>query len=284
MNSLSVAPPVDLDDPSSEPHDPEAPRVGEDQRADPGPDPRPRRLPRRRHPGGAAGDPRRGGDPAPVARDEARPPLRVPAGRRRPGPGGAGRAGRGVDRFDPERTSYSTFAWVTVSGVLRRHLRDLGWAVRPPRTLQESANRLRAVVPELTQDLGRTPRTADAAERLGWTPLAVREAEVANQGLRAASLDALVGDGGSVSRSRTGRASRPACCWATRWPRCPTTTGSCSGCASSRSSARRRSAWSSGSTRWASPASGPPAGPAADEIGDLDRDGVGADVRHALAG
>ena len=99
------------------------------------------------------------------------------------------------DRFDPERTSYSTFAWVTVSGVLRRHLRDLGWAVRPPRTLQESANRLRAVVPQLTQDLGRTPRTADAAERLGWTPLAVREAEVANQGLRAAGLDALVGDG-----------------------------------------------------------------------------------------
>lgn len=99
------------------------------------------------------------------------------------------------DRFDPARTSYTTFAWVTVAGVLRRHLRDLGWAVRPPRSLQESANKLRTAVPQLTQDLGRTPRTADAAERLGWTPLAVRQAEVAGQGLRAASLDALVGNG-----------------------------------------------------------------------------------------
>ncbi len=99
------------------------------------------------------------------------------------------------DRFDPGRSTYSTFAWVTVTGLLRRHLRDLGWSVRPPRSLQVSANRLRQAIPELTQDLGRTPSTADAAEHLGWTPSEAREAELANQGLSATSLDALVGDG-----------------------------------------------------------------------------------------
>ncbi|MGI3779335.1 MAG: sigma-70 family RNA polymerase sigma factor [Janthinobacterium lividum] len=98
------------------------------------------------------------------------------------------------DRFDPDQSTYSTFAWVTVTGLLRRYLRDLGWSVRPPRSLQVSANRLRRVMPELTQDLGRTPTTADAAEHLGWTSNAVREAELANQGMSATSIDALVGD------------------------------------------------------------------------------------------
>jgi RNA polymerase sigma-B factor len=98
------------------------------------------------------------------------------------------------DRFDPEQSTYSTFAWVTVTGLLRRYLRDLGWSVRPPRSLQVSANRLRQVVPELTQDLGRTPTTADTAEHLGWTPGEVREAELAHHGLSATSIDALVGD------------------------------------------------------------------------------------------
>ena len=195
MNSLSVAPSVDLDDPSSEQHDPDVPqvgRIGERTRdrtrvlvgclADATPE---ERLAIRDevvtlHLWLATKLARRYGSRQDV--DDLVQVARI----------GLVEA---FDRFDPERTSYSTFAWVTVSGVLRRHLRDLGWAVRPPRTLQESANRLRSVVPELTQELGRTPRTADAAERLGWTPLAVREAEVANQGLRAASLDALVGDG-----------------------------------------------------------------------------------------
>ena len=99
------------------------------------------------------------------------------------------------DRFDPDQSTYSTFAWVTVTGLLRRYLRDLGWSVRPPRSLQISANRLRQAIPELTQDLGRTPSTADAAEHLGWTPSEVRDAELAERGLSATSIDTLVGDG-----------------------------------------------------------------------------------------
>jgi len=99
------------------------------------------------------------------------------------------------DRFDPGQGTYASFAWATVTGLLRTHLRDLGWSVRPPRPLQESANRLRKVMPALTQDLGRTPSTTEAAEHLGWEPGAVRAAELAAQGLRATSIDSLVGDG-----------------------------------------------------------------------------------------
>ncbi len=98
------------------------------------------------------------------------------------------------DRFDPGQSSYANFAWVTMTGLLRRHLRDLGWSVRPPRSLQESANELRRVGSDLTQELGRTPTTADVAGHLGWTQTAVHKAQLANQGLQAASTDALVGD------------------------------------------------------------------------------------------
>jgi len=98
------------------------------------------------------------------------------------------------DRYDPAQTSYPYFAWVTMAGLLRRHLRDHGWSVRPPRSTQEAANTLRGAVPELAQELGRAPRVDDLATYLGWTPDAVNAARRAELGLQAASIEALVGD------------------------------------------------------------------------------------------
>jgi RNA polymerase sigma-B factor len=98
------------------------------------------------------------------------------------------------DRYDPTQTSYAYFAWVTMTGLLRRYLRDHGWSVRPPRSTQEAANTLRAALPDLTQELGRTPTTTDLTAYLGWTPAAVDAARKAELGLQAASTDALVGD------------------------------------------------------------------------------------------
>lgn len=98
------------------------------------------------------------------------------------------------DRYDPTQTSYPYFAWVTMCGLLRRHLRDHGWSVRPPRSVQEAANTLRRAVPDLTQELGRAPRTADLATYLGWTPDAVEAARQAELGLQAVSVEAMVGD------------------------------------------------------------------------------------------
>ena len=98
------------------------------------------------------------------------------------------------DRYDPTQTTYAYFAWVTMTGLLRRYLRDHGWSVRPPRSVQESANVLRGTIPDLSQELGRAPSTADLAEHLGWTTQAVEAARSAELGLHASSLDALVGD------------------------------------------------------------------------------------------
>jgi RNA polymerase sigma-B factor len=98
------------------------------------------------------------------------------------------------DRYDPTQTTYGYFAWVTMSGLLRRYLRDHGWSVRPPRSVQEAANVLRGAVPDLAQELGRLPTSADLAEYLGWTTQAVEEARTAELGLHSTSLDALVGD------------------------------------------------------------------------------------------
>ncbi|MGI3784001.1 MAG: sigma-70 family RNA polymerase sigma factor [Janthinobacterium lividum] len=98
------------------------------------------------------------------------------------------------DRFEPGQTTYANFAWITAAGMVRRHLRDQGWSVRPPRSLQESANQLRRAMPELAQDLGRAPSTADAAEHLGWTHSQVRDAQLAYQGLSATSIETLLGD------------------------------------------------------------------------------------------
>lgn len=98
------------------------------------------------------------------------------------------------DRYDPEQTSYAYFAWVTMNGLLRRYLRDHGWSVRPPRSVQEAANVLRQLGPDLTQELSRTPSTADLAEHLGWSMPAVQAARTAELGLHTTSLDALAGE------------------------------------------------------------------------------------------
>ncbi len=98
------------------------------------------------------------------------------------------------DRYDPSQTSYGYFAWVTMNGLLRRYLRDHGWSVRPPRSVQEAANLLRQLGPDLTQELCRTPTAADLAEHLGWSTPQVQAAQNAELGLHTTSLDALCGE------------------------------------------------------------------------------------------
>ncbi len=98
------------------------------------------------------------------------------------------------DRYDPAQTTYGYFAWVTMSGLLRRYLRDHGWSVRPPRSVQEAANVLRGATPDLAQEIGRVPSSADLATYLGWTTQQVEDARTAELGLHSTSIDSLVGD------------------------------------------------------------------------------------------
>ena len=110
---------------------------------------------------------------------------------------------KAVERFDPEvGVTFKTFANRTIEGELKRLLRDRGWSVRPPRSLQELAVQARRLEPQLTQELGRAPRVADLAERLEESTDRVLEALAAGASFRADSLDAPIGDG-SITKGAT---------------------------------------------------------------------------------
>lgn len=102
---------------------------------------------------------------------------------------------KAIDRFETERdVKFSTFATVTIVGELKRHLRDRGWAVRVPRPLQELAVRVSGLMPELWQELGRSPTAREIAERVGASEDEVLEALDAAQAYSTDSLDAPTGD------------------------------------------------------------------------------------------
>jgi RNA polymerase sigma-B factor len=109
---------------------------------------------------------------------------------------------KAVERFDPWRgLRFSTFATPTILGELKRHFRDKGWAVRVPRRVQELHVRLGRLVGGLNQELGRSPTTAEIAERADATEEEVLEAMEAGALYRLASLDAPTADDDGADRS-----------------------------------------------------------------------------------
>lgn len=97
-------------------------------------------------------------------------------------------------RYDPERgTSFAAFAVPTISGEIKRHLRDHGWFVRPPRPVQDLRARVVEASPRLAQKLGRRPSVAELTEDLDSSPELVREAIDCQHHLHPASLDVPVG-------------------------------------------------------------------------------------------
>jgi RNA polymerase sigma-B factor len=101
---------------------------------------------------------------------------------------------KAVQGFEPERGhDFLSFAIPTIRGEVRRHFRDLGWAVRPPRSIQETQTKMIACESELLQRLGHAPRPSDFAAHLGLEFDAVVEALGASGCFAPVSLDAPVG-------------------------------------------------------------------------------------------
>jgi RNA polymerase sigma-B factor len=98
-----------------------------------------------------------------------------------------------VQRYDPDQGPFLAFAIPTISGCLKRHFRDHGWLVRPPRRTQELAAQLRQQWPDLTQRLHADPSDQDLADHLGQSVKVIREAAGANQCYRPSSLSAVYG-------------------------------------------------------------------------------------------
>ncbi|MDX1447775.1 MAG: sigma-70 family RNA polymerase sigma factor [Acidimicrobiia bacterium] len=92
-------------------------------------------------------------------------------------------------RFDPAAGSFERYVSRTISGTLKKHLRDRGWAVRPPRGLQELVLELRAVEADLGQTLGRPPTVDEVAAESGRSPDEIDRARRAADVFSIASLD-----------------------------------------------------------------------------------------------
>lgn len=92
--------------------------------------------------------------------------------------------------FDTSRQNdFLAYAVPTIRGEVRKHFRDQGWMVRPPRRIQELQSRIAAAGAELTQTLGRSPRPSEVAEHLGEDLEDVQDALAADGCFSPSSLD-----------------------------------------------------------------------------------------------
>lgn len=107
---------------------------------------------------------------------------------------------KAVKGFDPSHErDFLSYAVPTVTGEVKRYFRDFGWAVRPPRRVQELQGSIAKLSSELTQRLGRSPRPSEVAEHLGIDVESVIEALAADGAFTPASLDVPVGEDGSAT-------------------------------------------------------------------------------------
>jgi len=93
-------------------------------------------------------------------------------------------------RYDPQQGAFAPFASPTISGVIKRHFRDHGWTVRPPRRTQQLALRINRQWSEVAQQGRKLPNDRDLAASLGESVSDIREARSASQGYQSLSLDA----------------------------------------------------------------------------------------------
>jgi RNA polymerase sigma-B factor len=71
-----------------------------------------------------------------------------------------------VDRYDPERGSFTAYAIVTITGEIKRHFRNHTWGVHVPRRLQDLSLEIGRANVTLTGRLARSPSAAELAAHL----------------------------------------------------------------------------------------------------------------------
>ncbi|MET9426345.1 MULTISPECIES: RNA polymerase sigma factor SigF [unclassified Streptomyces] len=102
-----------------------------------------------------------------------------------------------IDRFDPDRgVQFPTFAMPTVVGEIKRYFRDNVRTVHVPRRLHELWVQVNGATEDLTTAHGRSPTTAEIAERLKISEEEVLSCIEAGRSYHATSLEAAQeGDG-----------------------------------------------------------------------------------------
>jgi len=102
-----------------------------------------------------------------------------------------------IDRFDPALgRPFPLFARITITGELKRHIRDRTWAVRVPRSLQEDYLNVMRAVDELTAEHSDSPSMEALAAHCDMSVERVIEVMELRVSQRALSLDVPAGIGG----------------------------------------------------------------------------------------
>ncbi len=96
---------------------------------------------------------------------------------------------KAIRRYDPEQGAFAPYATATISGELKRHLRDLCWVVKPPRRIQELQGRITKAIDLVAQQNGAQPDPATIAEAVDASVGETVEAIRARACFSPASLD-----------------------------------------------------------------------------------------------
>jgi RNA polymerase sigma-B factor len=98
-----------------------------------------------------------------------------------------------VDRYDPERGSFTAYAAITIVGEIKRHFRDRTWGVHVPRRLRDLILEVGQATAALTSELSRAPSVAELSRRLETPEDEILAALESAAGYSPASLNAPVG-------------------------------------------------------------------------------------------
>ena len=109
---------------------------------------------------------------------------------------------RAAQKFDVSQDrDFLTYAVPTISGELKRHFRDHGWTIRPPRRVQEIQSKVINAFHH-GEESGSQPSAAKLAEQLGLPETDVAEALQAEGCFTPVSLDVPVTEDGRAAIDR----------------------------------------------------------------------------------
>lgn len=101
-----------------------------------------------------------------------------------------------VDRYTPDRGSFTAFAVITVCGEIKRHFRDKTWGLHVSRSLRDLCVDLQHATVTLTQALQREPTIEELALLLEVSAEQIRQARLCGFGYQPVSLSTPIGDDG----------------------------------------------------------------------------------------
>ncbi len=96
---------------------------------------------------------------------------------------------KAIQRYDPRAGNIRPYAAATISGEMKKMLRDRGWSVRVPRSLQERSLEVANIADQMSQKLGRPPELHELAAKLDMSKSEVKEALQARRAYVSNSMD-----------------------------------------------------------------------------------------------